>query len=182
MSRNSLLLVVLFTVSFIGFLGHSYLTHPEDAAGVSTVTLNTGPSVQRAGVSAEPAPAMTHSEESSSQVTPLDSVAKWIADAFDDDPRTRAAAIAALATAPRSQVIPVLRRVLSVGESGVDRPLALHSLRILALQQGDVDGGIRDAFRQAIYDGSDEAITPSAQAALDDVENYLDKDAPNPML
>lgn len=173
MSRNSLLLVMLFTVSFFGFLGHSYLLHPQAAAEVTSVTLDALPSVQRASATAA-SQAVILSEATSLQTPPRDSLEKLIAEAFDDDPGKRATAIAALATAPRLQAVPVLQKVLNTGEPEVDRPLALRSLRILALQQGDADGDIRDVFRQAIYDGKYEAITPDAQAALNDVESHLD--------
>ena len=178
MSRNSLLLVGLFAVSFVSFLGYSYLTRPEGTTEVSSVAQNTALLAQRTEIGAIPIAA--HSESSSSEtITSPDMVAKWIAEAFDDNPTKRANAIAALATAPRSQAIPVLQKVLNTGEPEIDRPLALHSLRTLALQQGDGDGGIRDVFRQAIYDGRYEAITPGAQAALDDVESYLDQVRPD---
>jgi len=61
--------------------------------------------------------------------------------------------------------------VLSAGERQVDRPLALKSLRTLALNQGDADEGIRNVLRQAIYHGDDDATVQGAQAVLDDVES-----------
>jgi hypothetical protein len=103
-----------------------------------------------------------------------DRVAKWLTEAFDVDPATRAAAIAALADAPRAVAVPTLQRVLIAGEPMVDRSLALNSLRTLALQHGDNDGGVRDAVRQAIYDGSDDTIAQSAQSVLDEVNAALD--------
>lgn len=178
MSRHSLLLVGLFAVSFIGFLGYAYLTRPESAAESGITTQSAALLAHHIETSA--APIATHNESSASEtIASPDMVAKWMAEAFDDDPAKRAKAIAALATAPRAQAIPVLQKVLNTGEPEIDRPLALHSLRTLALQQGDVDGGIRDVFRQAIYDGRYEAITPGAQAALDDVESYLDQVRPD---
>jgi hypothetical protein len=52
--------------------------------------------------------------------------------------------------------VPVLRRLLTDAEPQVDRPLALRSLRDLALNQGDADGAIREAVRNAIYRGDDQ--------------------------
>jgi hypothetical protein len=83
---------------------------------------------------------------------------------------TRAAAIGDLANAPREQALPVLKRVLLNGEVGIDRPLALRSLRTLALTQGDADGGIRAAVRDAIYHGDDESMADELQSTLGDIE------------
>ena len=97
-------------------------------------------------------------------------VAKWIADTASGDAATRAAAIAALADAPRAEALPVLGRILTAGEPQVDRPLALRSLRDLALNQGDADGAIRDAVRHAIYHGDDFTKVDEVQEALDIIE------------
>lgn len=105
----------------------------------------------------------------SSAVTP-GTVAQWIADSNGGDSARRATAIAALANAPRAEALPVLRRILTNGEPQVDRPLALRSLRDLALSQGDADGAIRDAVRQAIYHGDDHTNTDEVQEVLDIIE------------
>lgn len=97
-------------------------------------------------------------------------VAKWIADSASGSATTRAAAITALADAPREQALPVLGRILTDGEPDVDRPLALRSLRDLALNQGDDDGAIRDAVRHAIYHGDDFTKVEDAQEVLDIIE------------
>jgi len=97
-------------------------------------------------------------------------VARWIADADGGDAGRRAAAIRALAGAPKADALPVLRRILVNGEPQVDRPLALRSLRDLALEQGDDDGAIRDAVRQAIYHGDDLAPAGEAQEVLEIIE------------
>ena len=98
-----------------------------------------------------------------------DQVSAWITDANSADATRRAAAINSLANAPRAQALPVLRQVLSSGDPQ-DRPLALTSLRELALGQGDTDGGIRQVIREVIYHGEDETLLASAQDALDVVE------------
>ncbi len=99
-----------------------------------------------------------------------DTVAQWISDTASADAQKRAAAITALAEAPRADALPVLRRLVTDGEPQVDRRLALNSLRELGLSQGDADGRIRDAVRHAIYHGDDMTPTSEAQEVLDILE------------
>jgi hypothetical protein len=196
MPRASLALVALFTIGCISVLGYSCATriHParaesdgkfltrsraERAADAGRPAADAAPSSQRSEPGTKQASSVARSQASSSQTIPADTVAKWIAEATGDDSKARAAAIVALARAPRLQAVPVLEKVLSVGEPHVDRPLALRSLRELALHQGDADGGIRDVLRHAIYHGDDEAAAQGAQVALDDVERNLGQTAPN---
>ena len=68
------------------------------------------------------------------------------------------------------KALPVLGRILTDGEPQVDRPLALRSLRDLALNQGDDDGAIRDAVRHAIYHGDDFTKVDDVQEVLDIIE------------
>jgi hypothetical protein len=188
-----LALVALFTVGCISAIGYSRATRttdrpesngklltawrPEAAASARNPTADAALS-QRSEAGMQQASSVAHSEASSSRTIPPDTVAKWIAEATGDDSEARAAAIIALETAPRSQAIPVLQRVLNAGET-MDRQLALPSLRALALFQGDADGGIRDTLRQAIYDGGDEAVAQDAQTVLDDVEGDPGRTVPN---
>jgi hypothetical protein len=97
-------------------------------------------------------------------------VLQWIADTMSGDAAKRATAIAALADAPKAQAVPVLRRLLTDAEPQVDRPLALRSLRDLALNQGDADGAIREAVRNAIYHGDDLTKADDVQEVLDIIE------------
>lgn len=99
-------------------------------------------------------------------------IAQWIAETEDDDPAVRAAAIDALAHAPKSKALPALIHVMRSGIDN-DRQLALNSLHTLALQQGDANDEIRTALRLQIYDGDDETISSSAQIALEDIEHDL---------
>lgn len=108
---------------------------------------------------------------------PQKSVAKLIADANAEDADTRAAAIDALASAPKSRAAPVLQALLSAS-AHEDRQLALNSLYRLALNQGDDDGAIRNVFRQTIYDGDDGELAVNAQLALDDLERDLGQVGP----
>jgi hypothetical protein len=101
---------------------------------------------------------------------PTDPVAGLITDAQGADAARRAAAITALAQAPREQAVPVLGRLLTDGEPLVDRPLALAALRTLALEQGDADGKIRDAIRAVIYHGDDHSNMNAVQETLDTIE------------
>jgi HEAT repeat protein len=128
---------------------------------------------------AVPTPMPYDSSAASSQVidvapassTPTaEAVSQWIADTTSGDAAKRATAIAALAEAPKVQAVPVLRRLLTDAEPQVDRPLALRSLRDLALNQGDVDGTIRDAVRNAIYHGDDQTKMNDVQEVLDIIE------------
>ena len=79
----------------------------------------------------------------------------------------RLAAIRRLSQGPREQALPLLKRVLLNGEPGTDRPAALQGLRALALAQGDVDQRIRDAVREVVYHGDDEAFAALAQETID---------------
>ena len=79
----------------------------------------------------------------------------------------RLSAIRRLSQAPREQALPLLRRVLLNGEPGTDRPAALQGLRALALAQGDDDQRIRDAVREVVYHGDDEAFAALAQETID---------------
>jgi hypothetical protein len=119
--------------------------------------------------SVAPAASVPVANAVSTRATPED-VTGWIADTASGDAARRAAAITALAEAPRAQALPVLGRILTDGEPSVDRALALRSLRELALNQGDADGAIRHAVRQAIYHGDDLTDKDAVQETLDIIE------------
>jgi len=99
-----------------------------------------------------------------------DDIARWSVDAVGGDAALRASAIAGLARAPVAQALPILRRVLISGEPAVDRPLALASLRELALERGDADGAIRAVVREAIYHADDVSNVEATQDVLDVIE------------
>ena len=120
-----------------------------------------------------PMSAPAASPASTSAATRPKTTAQWIADTSSGDAKARAAAITALAEAPRAEALPVLSRLLTDGEPEVDRPLALTSLRELALNQGDTDGAIRDAVRHVIYHGDDFTKVDDAQETLDIIEESL---------
>jgi hypothetical protein len=126
-------------------------------------------------VNAVPAPsaAAPLPQTASAAVVAPESVATWIADASSGDAARRATAIQALANAPRAEALPVLGHILLTGEPAVDRKLALASLRELALAQGDADGKVRDAVRQAIYHGDDFTPQDEVQETLDVIEESL---------
>lgn len=168
--------MALFVTSFIFFFGYSYLTRPERATDATSPAASAVPPAQQAETSAEPTASVTDSAAASSPTAPVDAVAKWMAEATAADPRTRAAAIDALAAAPRSLAAPIFQKVLNSGEP-MDRQFALRSLHTLALQQGDDDGGIRRTLRLVIYDGGDEDVARDAQVVLDDIESGLDRTA-----
>ena len=107
---------------------------------------------------------------SNEPVATPDNIAQWIKDTESPEAKVRAAAIAALATAPKDQAMPALERVVEVGEPNVDRHIALRSMHSLALRDGDANGQVRDAIRHAIYHGDDDGVTQTAQSLLDDIE------------
>jgi hypothetical protein len=125
--------------------------------------------IRVAGVDATSTPAL-RPPPADDAAADADPVERLIADANGGDAVRRAAAITALAKAPREQAMPVLGRLLANGEPLVDRPLALASLRTLALEQGDADGKIRDAIRAVIYHGDDHTNMNDVQETLDVIE------------
>ena len=144
-------------------------TRPDAAANENTVIVQPSPS------QASPVAPAASSPVGITAATATKSTAQWIADTANADAVTRAAAITALAEAPRDEALPVLGRILESGEPHVDRPLALVSLRDLALNQGDADGAVRDAIRHVIYHGDDFTRVDDAQEALDIIEESLQR-------
>jgi len=155
MNRRGVVLSVAVVLVFAGvwYANREFEEHSPLVPPVAKPAADTAPVVSA------PPPA--------AQVTP--SVEQLVADAAGADAQRRTTALAALATAPRAQALPVLSHALTNGEPG-ERPLALRSLRELALAQGDADGAIRAAIREAIYHGDDEALSSAAQDALSVVE------------
>lgn len=189
MSRPSAVLVTLAAIGALAAGAYSYVTRgpdgqvpsvPEpqqpaahgqpprdaDAATTARATLDTQSPEPRDLAEAAP-------------IRDPASVARWIADTQSTDPKMRAAALAALAEAPKAEAVPALKRVLKVGEPQVDRQIAVRSLHILALQQDDADGAIRDVLRDAVYHGDDEGVTDSARAVLEDIETEFALRSPN---
>jgi hypothetical protein len=151
----------------VAFAGAWYALHSREL-----VEVNSPPSQTAPATTASPG---TPLQEKASPIvetaaTPVAaSVEQMIADANGADAARRAAAISALARAPRAQAVPVLQQLLRSGPSE-DRPLALKSLQQLALEQGDADGAVRAAIREVIYHGNDETLMAAAQDTLDVVE------------
>lgn len=178
MSRVPIALLVLLAIGCIGAIGYSRLMRGERADDDAPLTqpvasdfAPTDTAIASPPPATAPEPTVSPSQDQPAASIPAAvDVAKLIKDATGDDARTRAAAIIALAQVPRSEAIPVLRRVLTDGEPTVDRPLALQALRTLALNQGDSDNLIRGALRNTIYDGNDEAISQGAVDVLADIE------------
>ncbi len=101
-----------------------------------------------------------------------ENAARWIADVNSEDAARRAAAIDALADVPSATALPILQNVLTSGETSIDRPLAMKSLRTLALREGDANGAIRNVLREVVYH-ADEGVAQQAQSVLDDLESRL---------
>lgn len=170
-----------------GGLAYLHAT-PEQTAPNAVIPIKPGPAGATAGASA-PATAppdaasstniatrtSPNPSESISTQTPAapETIVQQIKNTESTDAKIRAAAIAALAEAPKTQAMPALERVLEIGEPSVDRHIALQSMYSLALRDGDPNGQIRDAMRHAIYHGDDDGVTQTAQSLLDDIEAEL---------
>lgn len=163
-------MIVVTLAALIALGGMAYVhANREETATVSTPAVKrTETPVIIASKPEEPPP-----QPASTPQTTADDVTRWIADTQSHDAKTRAAAISALASAPKAQAIPALERVLESGEPQVDRQIALQSLHALALNEGDDNNRIRDAMRHAMYHSDDEGVTQSAQALLEDIEAAL---------
>jgi hypothetical protein len=109
--------------------------------------------------------------------TSPEDLARWSVDVNSADAAQRAAAINGLAQAPSTSALPILQNVLNSGEVLVDRPLAMQSLRTLALREGDANGVIRGMLRQAIYHAEVEDVARQAQSVLDDLDLRLNRPA-----
>jgi hypothetical protein len=169
--RRSSLPIVLMLVAAVAAIGFLFWNREAAVpARVSTPAVTPRPTAVAAAPAAPPRVA-------AAPPAPItaDDVARWSSDATGGDAGKRAAAIAALAQAPMEQALPILRRVLMNGEPVVDRPLALQSLRDLALDQGDPNSSVRNAIREAIYHGDDQTVSADAQEALDVIEEGLAK-------
>jgi hypothetical protein len=176
--------VVVVTLTMLGTLGGLAYVHASRNTLASDDETKPGTAVPaatesvRSYVEAPSTPAASKPAEApvqppAAQQSATNDVAHWIAGVRSNDAKTRAAAIEALANAPKAQAIPTLERVLESGEPQIDRQIALRSLHTLALNDGDDTGAIRDAIRHAAYHGDDEGVTQSAQAFLEDIEAVL---------
>lgn len=165
MTRRIPLLMGLFAIAAVAIVSVYLVTHPAESAtripDVPDSAARPTPIAAKQTIEAA-APALSASSPHT--------VEQLIVDTASGDAAKRAAAITALAEAPREEALPVLARLLTDGEPLVDRPLALQSLRDLALNQGDADGAIRDAVRHVIYHGDDFTKTEDAQEVLDIIE------------
>jgi hypothetical protein len=184
---STVMLAVLFLVGAASVLGYARLTRsaaparPElqTARVTAPASANTRPHSSGAVALSEdsrpgkddPALPSSPAETSPPRGSP-ETLALFKTEAQGADPRKRAAAIVALGTAPKSESIPVLQSVLRVADEA-DRPLALHSLRTLAQNQGDADQRIRNTLRESVAHGSDETGTLAVQATLDAIEADL---------
>ena len=173
MAQTSVIVVSLAALGTLGGLAYMHANRDEPKRAEIVVS-----PAAHAAEEAPPAPEVSKPAEPADQITTVD-VTRWVADTQSTDAKTRAAAIEALANAPKSQAVPALKRVLESGEPQVDRQIALQSLHKLALIDGDNTGQIRDAIRHALYHSDDEGVTQSAQAVLEDIEAALAERASN---
>jgi hypothetical protein len=161
----------LIGLTVAGVLAYSLRSDRQAPAAAAQVhpAITDNPAPAAVSEPAQAVPTVTAPQNAPEKLT----IAQAAADTTSPEARTRAVAIEALASAPKSQAIPVLERVLETGEPQIDRQIALRSLHTLALQQGDADGAIRNVLRNAIYHGDDEGASQSAQAVLEDIEVVL---------
>lgn len=180
MTRSSVITVTFAVAAALG--GLAYVQASRDDKEQPAIPAATVPHVAAPAVSQpEQAPAqLSTTPQPTTPQTTTDDVARWVADTQSSDAKTRAVAIEALANAPKAQAIPALKRVLESGEPQVDRQIALRSLHMLALNDGDKTGAIRDTIRHAMYHSEDEGVTQSAQAFLEDIEAALEERASSP--
>lgn len=161
----------LFTFAAFAVFGFAYWKYEAETPAAVAEAAAVQPRDLPAPAAANPAPVVSAPAAATPASAP--DVERWILESNGADAGKRAAAITALAQAPVSQALPVLRRVLMNGEPAIDRPLALRSLRDLALNHGDPESAIRNAIREAIYHGDDQTMTADAQEALDVIEESL---------
>ena len=161
----------LFTFAAFAVFGFAYWKYEAETPAAVGEAAAVQPRDPPAQAAASPVPYVS-APEAAAPVSAED-VERWILESNGGDAAKRAAAITALAQAPVAQALPVLRRVLMNGEPAVDRPLALQSLRDLALNHGDPESAIRNAIREAIYHGDDQTMAADAQEALDVIEESL---------
>lgn len=200
MMRPSVIVITASMLAACGGLAYLHATRDQSAEGRALTagddqdrTPAAEMSARRSGPADEAVPAnaaalmpaaetSSHAEETVPPIAAAataESIAQWIKDTESADAKTRAAAIAALADAPKAQAMPALERVLETGEPNVGRHIALRSMHALALRDGDSTGQIRDVMRHAIYHGDDEAVTQTAQSLLDDIEAaFTSRDQP----
>ena len=183
--RPSVIAVSMSMLAACGGLAYLHSTREpaaEQAAGVSkprpdvdaaepstpaTAASNTAVASTNAAGQASPNSGEVASPETAA---PPETIAQWIKDTQSTDAKVRAAAIAALADAPKSLAMPALKRVLETGEPNVDRHIALRSMYSIALRDGDPNEQVRNVMRHAIYHGDDDGVTQTAQSLLDDIE------------
>lgn len=171
-ARSSLTLVALFALGLGSILGYTYARRDDTPAPSQR---RAAPTVSRPAqdvVAPLAADAPPPSADRSAKAEELPSEDQLLADALGQDFAKKDAAFATLAKMPKSKALPVLRHIITSGDEP-RRLLALHSLRTFALSQGDADGAIRNAVRDAIYHGDSDEVANEAQTVLDDVESAV---------
>jgi hypothetical protein len=179
-SRSSWTLAGFFAAGVLAAVAYSYVTRVESTPGNTQPPLVAAapPATERASPQDEAPPsssdpAVAAPDEAAAAAAapdPKEALPQLLANATSEDAEVRAGAITALANAPKDAALPVLKRVLTRGEPEVDRPLALSSLRTLALLQGDADGRIRDTLRQTVSHADSEQLATSAQLVVDELD------------
>jgi HEAT repeat protein len=186
MLRASIEVITLSAVAAIGALIYLHVTREDAEQETATPAALRAPALasQGSAVAAAPVNGVVNTQAAlgvsandpdatAAQPAAPPTIDQLIKDTQSSDAQKRAAAIAALADAPKAKAVPALERVLESGEPQVDRQIALRSLHQLALKDGDPDSTVRDAMRRAMYHSDDDEVTQSAQSLLDDIESDL---------
>ena len=176
-ARSFLMPVALFALGLGSILGYTYARRADAPAAPEAVldTPAVSPLAQRAATPTatatdEPSPSPPVAEAPPAEQFPPD--AELLSAALGQDVAKGEAAVRTLAKMPRERAMPILRQIVASGDER-RRVLALHSLRTVAQDQGDADGGIREVIRTAIYHGDSEDVTAEAQNVLNEVESAV---------
>jgi hypothetical protein len=173
MNRKTLTVLVLLVAAGIAAFAWERGGSREAPALAAAPAPADAPAAPVGAPTSAPAPAAIAASDG---ISPED-LARWSVDVNSADAAKRAAAIDALADAPAASALPILQTVLNSGEVRIDRPLAMQSLRTLALREGDANGVIRGVLRQAIYHAEIEDVARQAQSVLDDLDLQLNRPA-----
>ncbi len=174
--RSFLMPVALFALGLGSILGYTYARRgdapaaPEVVLGAHVTSPLALPVTAAKMARDEPSTPPPVAEAPPAEQFPPD--AELLSAALGQDVAKGEAAVRTLAKMPRERAMPILRQIVTSGEEK-RRVLALHSLRTMAQDQGDADGGIRDVIRGAIYHGDNEDVTDQAQSVQNEVESAV---------
>src|SRR5688500_8045774 len=116
MAQTSVIVVSLAMLGTLSGLAYVHANRDESrSVAAASPTVHAAVEPTTSPVEPSPAPEVREPVQPARQVATND-VPRWISDTQSNDAKTRAAAIEALANAPKSQALPALKRVLESGE------------------------------------------------------------------